>query len=182
MPNRVNVYIANELAAELRELSHCILLDFHGLTAEESVELRAGLRRQDVRIRVLKNSLALRAFEEGGFAVLGELLSGPCALVTGGEDMPSASRAISDWIKKNQKMAVRGGFADGRMLNADDVKRMADIPPMPVVLAQFIGGVQGIAQRVAGSFQGLAAGVRRALEEIRRQKEAAEGAPAADGA
>jgi len=180
MPNRVSLYIAQELTDEFREAPHCVVVDYLGLTAREAVDLRFELRAKEVRMRVIKNTLAARAFQGGALSVLGDVLGGSCAIVTGGEDMPSACKAVTEWMKKNKKMAVKGGFAEGRVMDADEVEKMAQIPPMPVLLAQFVGGVQGVAQQVAGAFQALAASIGRALEEIRRQKEAEEGGATAE--
>ena len=182
MPSRINLLVTKELTETLSGCPHCVWVDCERLTGREAVALRTELRAKAMRLNVVKNSLAARALEAGGFPGLGERLSRPSALLTGGEDMPAACKTITEWIKKNKKLAVKGGFCEGRVLDARAVEQLALLPPKPVLLAQFIGSVQGVAQRVAGSFQSLLASIGRALEEVRKQKEAAEGgAPAGEG-
>jgi large subunit ribosomal protein L10 len=148
------------------------------MTAMEIVEMRRELRLKNVKVRVVKNRLAALAFEEGGYRGLAGFLAGPCAVVTGGEDMPAACKAVTDCARKIKKVSIMGGFSEGRAMDPSAVEKMAQIPPRPVLLAQFIGGIKGVAQRLAGSFQGVAASLGRALEEVRRKKEAAAAAPA----
>jgi len=173
MPNRVNVLVRKELADRFGRHSHCVVVSHHSLSAQEAVGLRANLREKDVQFLVVKNSLAARAFEDGGFPGLAQYLDGPSAVLTGGGDMPTACRAIKDWIKKNGKIEIRGGFIDGRTIQAEEVNRLAEIPSMPVLQAQFLGALQGVPQRVAGAFQSLLSSLARALEEVRKQKEGA---------
>lgn len=181
MPNRVNVLVRKDLAGRLERQPHCVLISYQGLTGQEAVDLRAMLREKDVQLRVVKNSLAAMAFEDSGLAGLPDCLEGPCAVVTGGSDMPTTCKVIKDWIKSSGKMAIRAGFLDGRTILPDEVNRLAEIPPMPVLQAQFLGAIQGVPQRVAGAFQSLISSIARALEEIRKQKEGSEGGATAGG-
>jgi len=181
MANRVNELVVKELTDWFRGESHCIVVGCQKISAAESLDLRSVLRQKKVRLTVVKNSLASRAFEEGGFKGLGRTMGGPCAVVTGGEDMPSACKAVAEWNKKHRKLELRGGFAEGRVLDSKEVERMASLPSKRVLLARFVGGVMGVSQRVACAFQSVAASLGRALEEVRKQKDASVGGGIADG-
>ena len=181
MVNRLNEFVVKELTESLGNLSHCIVVDYNGLTAEESVDLRTILRQRDVRMRVVKNRLARIALKSVGLPEIGDFLAGQCALVTGGEDMPTAAKLVFEWIKKNKKMAVRGGYAEGAALDEASVRRMAAIPPRPVLLAMIASAIQSGPQRVAYALQSVQASLARAFDEIRKQKETA-APPPAEGA
>ena len=181
MVNRLNAYIKSELAERFEGMSHCVVVNFEKLTAEESVQLRSELREKEVGIRVVPNRIARLALEEAGAPQVSELLRGQCAILHGGEDMPTVSKTITEWIKKNRKMEVRGGFAEGRVLDSAGVQKMADIPARPVLLTMIACAINSAPQRVAYAFQSVQAGLARALEEIRKQKEGAgEAAPASE--
>lgn len=179
MVNELNRLMVAELTRHFSEMSHCVVIDYRGLTSEESVELRARLRGKDVRMTVVKNRIARHAFEAAGLGAVSELLQGQCAIVSGGEDMPSAAKAITEWMREAKKMAVLGGYAEGRVLDEPGVRKMAKIPARPVLLSMMLGAIQAVPQRVAGAFQSLHSSLARAFEEIRKQKETAEGGDAA---
>ncbi|HRU06122.1 MAG TPA: 50S ribosomal protein L10 [Candidatus Brocadiia bacterium] len=184
MVNRLNRYVVSELGGQFRGMNHCVVVNYQGLTSQESVDLRSALRASKVRMRVVKNALAGIALEEAGFKGLKDLLKGQCALAVGEEDMPTTAKAVTEWIKKNKKMEVRGGFVEGQMLDAAGVQKMASVPSRQVLMGMFVGGVLGVLQRVAGTFQGVQSSLARALSEIEKQKQAAAGAaaPAAEQA
>ena len=179
MVNELNRLITAELTEQFNAMSHCVVVSYERLTAEEAVALRAGLRGKDVRMTVVKNRLARLAFEAAGMGGVTELLSGQCAIVSGGEDMPSVSKAVTDWIKAAKKLEVLGGYADGRVLDAQGVEKMAKIPARPVLLSMMVTAVQAVPQRVVWAFQSVHSSLARAFEEIRKQKETPEGGDAA---
>lgn len=181
MVNRLNKYIKDELGESFSGIGHCVVVNCERLTAEESVALRSELRSKSIRMRVTPNRIGRLALDEAGLRGVGDLLRGQCAILTGGEDMPSVAKAATEWIKKNKKMAVRGGFAEGRLLDEAGVQTMADIPPRPVLLAMIAGAVNNAPQKVAWALQSVHSSLARALEEIRKQKGGgAEEAPAAE--
>ena len=183
MVNQLNQYVTAELAERFEGMGHCIVLNYEGLAAEEAVGLRALLRERGIALRVVKNRLARIALEQVGLTALRDMLQGQCAIVSGGEDMPTVAKVLTDWIKQSRKLAVRGGYADGQALDQAGVQTMADIPPRPVLLAMFAGALLAAPRQVALAFQAIQASLARALDEIRKQKEpAGDDSPAAEDA
>ena len=62
-------------------LSACVI-DMTGMKVQEQQKLRASVREKAASIRIVKNSLARRAFADGPLSPLGDALEGQCALVT----------------------------------------------------------------------------------------------------
>ena len=69
--------------------------------------------------------------------------------------------------------AVKVGVVDGREFNADQVKKLADMPPREVLLAQIAGGLQAPMARLVGGMSQLVAGFARAVDQLRQQREGA---------
>src|SRR5687767_9337788 len=65
-----------------------------GLDAIATNKLRGDLKKKNIRFQVVKNSLARRAFADGGLAPLARALQGPCALVTGGESIIDVAKTL----------------------------------------------------------------------------------------
>lgn len=163
--------IVGEYRAALDGVSECLLVDYTGVTAVEATELRRGLLRKDIRMQVIHNRLAARAFDVLGLGALKELLDGPCALVYGGADMPTLCRTVRDWMKENEKLAMRGGMLDGTLLNPAEVEDLADIPPLEELYARIAGNIAAPLMHIVGAVQALHRQFAYALDQIRRQKE-----------
>src|SRR5262249_24183014 len=94
--------MTGELVQELDGLTGCVVIGYEKLDTDEAQALRARLRQDGVRMRVIKNSLALVALDKVGMSPAKEFVSGPSALVftrtEGG--VPSVSKTITEWMKK----------------------------------------------------------------------------------
>jgi large subunit ribosomal protein L10 len=58
-------------------------------------------------------------------------------------------------------------------IQPDEVRKLADLPPREVLLAQLAGGLQAPMARLAGGMQNLVAGFARAVDALRQQREGA---------
>ncbi|MBI3098660.1 MAG: 50S ribosomal protein L10 [Planctomycetes bacterium] len=173
--------LRNKLVAETTKRftgqQHAILVNYAGLSAGQMAALRDILRKEKIRLTVLKNSTAALAFKSVGFEALNEKLSGQNALVYGVEDPSQLARSVFAWKDKNPKLLeIKGGMVEGRPATAKDLKAIADLPTRPVLLAMLLGALNGSARGLAVSLNGVAAKFARALKAVADQKSAAAGA------
>ncbi len=144
MARELKQLICEDLKARFQDMDGCVLIDFRGLSAEVTEDLRSTLRQQGVQMNVVRNRLAQRVFSEIGLDdEFNTLLTGPIAVLMGGEGAFTASRGIVNWRKKNKEVAeIRGGFFQGRVLQPADIERLAAIPEPEVlrqqVMSQFL--------------------------------------------
>ena len=73
-----------EIADDMKNATTVVFVDARGLTVEEDTELRVALRKNDVKYKVRKNTLALRAAESLGYTGLEEYLKGPTTIACAG--------------------------------------------------------------------------------------------------
>jgi len=71
----------------------------------------------------------------------------------------------------NNMPAVKGGFIDGAVLNADQVQKVASLPPKTVLVAQIMGLVNAPMQGVVSTIHAVMTSLAVAADEIRKQKE-----------
>ena len=115
------------------------------------------------------------AAKEVGFEALDPVLNGTTALAISMEDEIAPARVITDFMKKNPKLAfsVKAGFVDGEVVDADTIKQLGELPGKDVLVAM-----------VLGTMNAPIAALARAINAIAEQKgapaEAAEAAPAAE--
>lgn len=107
-----------------------VVADYRGLTVEQITKLRVQAREKNVYVRVVRNTLARRAFEGTSFAVLGDSLVGPTiiGLSLSGDDMGAAARLFKDFAKDNQKLEVKALSIDGKLYAAKDIDLLAKLP------------------------------------------------------
>jgi large subunit ribosomal protein L10 len=161
------------LAELLKGSPNVFVTDFSGLNVLRMTELRRRLRGAGVEYVVVKNTLAQRAFAANGVHALDEHLAGPTGLVLSGTDAMAGAKVLSDFAREFEKPAIKIGLVDGRPVTADQVKRLADLPPREVLLAQLAGYIQAPMAQFAGVMNGLLYQMVGALEALRAQRSAA---------
>jgi large subunit ribosomal protein L10 len=161
----------DELQAKLSDASAFYLTDFTGMNVKQMTEFRSRLRRQGVEYVVVKNTLARRALTELELPDIASFFTGATGMVIG-PDPVAAAKLLSDFAREfDNKPAIKLGIVDRREVAPDQVKRLAELPSKEVLLAQIAGGLQAPMARLAGGMQNLVAGLARAVDALRQQRE-----------
>jgi large subunit ribosomal protein L10 len=177
-----------ELTERLKATETMIVADYRGLSVTEIDELRTKLIEHGARFSVVKNSLTRRAAESAGIEALLALLEGPTAIafLESGGDPVAVAKALDD-AAKTEVLVIKGGLLDGAEIAADDVKRLAKLPPADTLRAQLVGALAGTLTTVVGLFAapmrdivGVLDARIRQLEEQDETAEEAEAEPAAE--
>jgi len=150
-----------------------VLTDFRGLTVAEIGQLRARLRQAGVEYRVVKNRLLRIAARDAGIEALDAYLEGPTAAAFGYDDPVAVAKIIHDFIRQMRKLETKGGVIDRRAVTAAEIRRLADLPPRQVLLAQLAGGIAGPLAGMVAVLSGVTRGLATVLDQIRQQREAA---------
>ena len=167
--------VVGELQTKLRTASAFYLTDFTGLNVKQITEFRSRLRKQGVEYVVVKNTLAQRALQGLELPDVAASFTGPTGLVIGERDAVAAAKVLTDFMKEyGDRPAVKGAVVERRSIDAAQVKKLADMPPREVLLAQIAGGLQQPMSRLVGGMSQLMAGFARAVDALRQQKEGAE--------
>jgi large subunit ribosomal protein L10 len=168
-----------EIAAQIKDSEAIFAVDYRGISVPQAAELRSQLRDADARFRIVKNSLTERAADEVGAQALKPLLDGPTALAFVRGDIAAAAKAISDYSRRTDLLAFKGGVLNGDALSADQIRDIARLPSRDVLYGQLVGLVAmpigGLARTLNALIQGLAI----QLGQIREKKESGE-IPAAE--
>jgi large subunit ribosomal protein L10 len=163
--------LVGELTDKIKGAKALYYTDFTGLNVKRMTELRRRLRKAGVEYVVIKNTLALRAINEGGLT--GVRLRGPTGVVVT-RDPVAAAKLLSDFAKENdQKPAVKGGLLDGVIIDQAQVKKLASMPSREQMLAELGAGLQSPMAAFVGALSGMMYMMVGALEALRSQKESA---------
>ena len=142
MPTQKKIDTVADLARRLERATLVASTQYRGLRVKELQELRRRLS-DGFEVKVVKNTLLKLAAEEAGQQDLMQIVEGPTALAFSYGDMIEAAKALMSYSQTApQGFAIRGGFMDGHVLSAQDLRDLVRIPPKPVLLSQLMGQLQ----------------------------------------
>lgn len=138
-----------------------VVTHYMGLTVAEMTDLRLRLRKEGAAIKVVKNTLALKALD-GSLGEKGDtLFTGPVAIAYG-PDAVSAAKIAVQFAKENDKLKIVGGILDRvDVLDEAGVRALATLPSLDELRGKLIGLIQAPATKIAGVLQAPAAQLAR---------------------
>lgn len=135
--------IVSNLADDLSRTTIVIATDYRGLLAKQMAELRNALAKAGVGYHVVKNTLAYRAADQIGKPQLRDIIEGPVALAFGYDDVVNVAKALNQYIKSTTlPLEIKGGLLGDRILPAEEVLKLASLPPREVLIARLLGQLQ----------------------------------------
>jgi len=164
--------IVAEITDKVNKAQGIVLVDYRGLKVEELTELRRNYREAGVDYKVYKNTMMRFAFEEAGFEEFNQYLTGPNAIAFGFEDPVQAAKITDEFAKKHDKLEIKAGIVDGKIIDVEEVKNLASLPSKEVLIAQALGGLNAPISGFANVLQGTIRNLVYALDAVREKQEA----------
>jgi large subunit ribosomal protein L10 len=129
-----------ELVENFQESTGAVLTEYRGLTVKQLQDLRRALG-ENADYAVVKNTLTQIAAKEAGVEGFDALLTGPTAIAFINGDVVEAAKGLRDFAKANPALVIKGGFLDGKAMDASEIAKMADLESREVLLAKIAGGM-----------------------------------------
>lgn len=171
MSKELKKLIVNELISDYKGVNNFIVVSFKGVNTQQANVLRRDLSEKDIKLKVVKNSLASIALKEIGVPALGQMLEGPSAITASDNDPVILIKVLTKWSKEISSLKIVGGLIDGEMLSLDDIKTLSAIPSREVVLTQIVFAIQAPMVQLANVFNATASSLCRVLHAIKEKKE-----------
>jgi large subunit ribosomal protein L10 len=152
MSKAIKDMLVDDLKHRLREVGDVIVVSLGKLDAQKTTALRQSLRKKQIHLQLVKNSLARRATAGTPLEPAMENAAGMLALAWGGEDVVDLAKELDriSGDKQFEGFECRGGALDGGRLGADDVKRVAKWPTRGEQLSILSGQISSLASVLAG--------------------------------
>lgn len=152
----------SEIAEKIKKAQAVVLFDYRGLTVAEVTDLRKETRKEGIEYVVLKNHSVLRACMEAGIdSSVHDMLHGTTAFAFSYEDAVTPARVLKTFMKKAKKCAFKGAIVEGKVVSAEEIDAIADLPSREVLIA-----------RLLGSMMSPISGLAIVLDQIAKSKEA----------
>ncbi|NLJ72789.1 MAG: 50S ribosomal protein L10 [Syntrophomonadaceae bacterium] len=173
MPNlEKKQQVVKEIEEKINNATLVVFTDYRGITVSEMNELRNMLRLPGVEYKVFKNTMLEFALQNTDNAEMINYLEGPNAVLFSNEDPVAPAKAIYDFIKKYKKLDVKVGLVEGKVISAEQVKELADLPSREVLVAQVLGTMNAPITSFVNVLNANITGLVRVLDQVREQEEA----------
>ena len=148
--------IVDEVTEKFSAAASAVIVDYRGLTVEQVTELRKQLRDANVEMKVIKNSILVRAAEKAGLNGLEEVFSGPTAVAFSNEDVVAPAKIIDEFAKTADKLEIKGGIIEGKVASIEEITALAKLPNRDGLLSMLLSVLQAPVSNVAYAVKAVA--------------------------
>jgi large subunit ribosomal protein L10 len=175
MPNPQKINTVAEIKKLFDAAGSIFITDYQGLSVTEITDLRKNLRENQVTYRVAKNTLLKLAAHQAGVGdMIGEHLTGPTAVAFTSEDAAIAAKILHDSYKDRELPRMKVFVVDGQVFDGREIKRLADLPPREILLAQVIAAVEAPISELVGTLDGFFRELVGSIEAVAEKKKSEE--------
>ena len=160
------------LADQFRSASAVYVTEYRGLSVAQLKQLRKGLSGT-ATYAVVKNTLGARAAKDAGLEGLESLFVGPTAIAFVTGDPVEAAKGLRDFSKVSDKLVLKGGILEGKVLSAADVVKLASLESREVLLAMAAGAFKASLFGAAYLLQAPLSQAVRTVDALREKQDTA---------
>ena len=150
-----------------------MIADARGVDVTNMNALRAKARAENVQLRVIRNTLAKRAFAETDYACVEDVLVGPSLFAFSMEDPGAAARLFKDFAKENEAFEVKALSVSGQLLDKGQIDILASLPTLHEALGMLAGVTLAPVTKLVRTLNEIPTKTTRAVAAVRDAKEAA---------
>jgi large subunit ribosomal protein L10 len=143
VPTQAKVQSIEALKERLGATKTAVLTEYRGLTVRQLSDLRKQLKAAAAEYKVVKNRLARLAVKDSPLDPLASHLKGPTGLVIARRDPVAVAKALQAFVKTNPAFTIKVGMVEGKVLQPQELRALADLPSREALRAQIVGALQG---------------------------------------
>jgi large subunit ribosomal protein L10 len=148
--------IVEQIAEKLRNSTCTVVADYRGINVAQVTQLRKSLREAGVEFQVFKNSLSRLATVKADLTDLNEYLTGPSIIAFSQGDVVAPAKILSDFAKKNEFLKVKAGVVEGKVVDANQIKALAELPSREGLLSMLLSVLQAPVRNFALAVKAVA--------------------------
>ncbi len=150
-----------------------ILTDYKGLDVEAMTELRAKLREAQIEYQVIKNTMLRLASDGTDVEGIRDQFVGPSAIALSYDDPVAPAKILSEFAKSNDKLEIKAGVMNGKVLDLAAIKALSDLPSREQLLATVLSAMNAVPTSLVTALGDVPRRMVNVLQAIKDQKEAA---------
>jgi large subunit ribosomal protein L10 len=143
VPTQEKIDNVRALKARLGTAKAAVLTEYRGLTVRQISDLRKQLKATAAEYKVVKNRLARLAVKDSPLDSLAKHLTGPTGMVLTERDPVGVAKTLQTFVRANPALTIKVGLVEGKLLEAQELRALADLPSKETLRAQLVGALQG---------------------------------------
>ncbi len=173
MANPAKQEAVKELNEVFQKATSAVLANYQGIDAASITAMRASMKSKSVEFLVVKNTLGKMAAKNTPFEVLEASFTGPVSVLLSFDDPVAPAKVLAEQRKADAKKTpqVLCGLVEGKMISAEGVAALADLPSRDALLGQMLSVFQGPTTNFVGVFSSLLRKLVGTLDAVREKKE-----------
>lgn len=124
----------------LKDSKATYVMAYHKMPVQMIQEIRTKAREIGGELHVVKNTLMNLAIENTGFENTG-IFDEASMVAFAFQDAPSMAKIVNE-ASKTESFKIKGGYMDGASIAIEDIKTLAELPPMPEMRAMLLALIQ----------------------------------------
>jgi|TARA_B110000263_G_scaffold27938_1_gene21315 large subunit ribosomal protein L10 len=165
--------IVAEVSETAGQALSLVIADARGVDVNDMNALRTKARAENVQLRVIRNTLAKRAFAETDYACVEDVLVGPSLFAFSMEDPGAAARLFKDFAKGNDSFDVKALSVSGQLLGKDQIDVLANLPTLKQALGMLANVTLAPVTKLVRTLNEVPTKVTRVVAAVKTQKEEA---------
>ncbi|HMB26418.1 MAG TPA: 50S ribosomal protein L10 [Patescibacteria group bacterium] len=163
--------IVKDLSEKLKQAKSAVIANQEGLTVNDSQELRANCRKENVDYLAVKKTLLELAMKEAGFEDIDiKSMQGGLAVAIDKEDEVAPARIISDFSDAHEQVSFQGGLLEGRVVSVEKINQLSQLPSKEELLGKMVGSIKAPISGLVNVLQGNLRGLINVLSAIKENK------------
>lgn len=156
--------------SRLKKAKATFIVDYQGLDVQEMNRIRSELRNINSEIQVVKNRLLKLACKDTDTEAIKDQFSGPCALAITYDDIVAPAKVLINLNKELKNLEVKVGQISGKLIDADAIKRLSELPGRDQLLSQVLSAMQAVPTSLVRALNGVILNLIYALKAVEAQK------------
>ncbi len=165
--------IAEDLRDRFSKSAIIILTDYKGLDVAAMNDLRRKLQAEEIEYQVVKNSILIRASTDNDGDLIKGFFKGPSAVALSYDDPIAPAKVLAQFAKDHEKLEIKVGVMNGKVLDVTAIKALAQLPPREVLLGQLLAALNAIPTSFVRTIAEVPRSFVNLLAAIKDQKAAA---------
>lgn len=163
--------VIDSIKNDLTQAQASFVVATKGMTVSAVQNLRRSLYEKNGTIKVVKNTLLIRATDEvPGLSDLAPYFKEQIAIVVAPSEAPAIAKILYDATKEVEALKLKAGVLDARLISIEQIEALASLPSREVMLARLCGTLQGPIAAYVRILNMLIVRLLWVLKEIEKQK------------
>ena len=171
MPTTKKIAIVDEYTQKFKDAKCVYVAEYEGINVAAVTEVRKKFRDQKIEYKVLKNRLARISLNNAGISGLDEYLTGANTFIIGYDDPVVPAKILEEFNKKNEILKLKTVFFEGKVLPAEEAKKISKLPSREALLGQFVGMLSSPMTKLAATLSAPMQKFVGVLDALKSKKE-----------